>query len=135
MPRRPARAPPRVRRPSAALAAAALAAATLAAGCVYGSYGDRGGQIGERVPPFVTPGKTRLAEVLAKLGEPDSTAISGTNEVLFYRATSGWYAVVVGRRTRDDLILRSEDGVIVAAEARRSGTATGVLLPPFGDER
>lgn len=118
---------------SAALLAAATAA--LLAGCSFGSYGDRGGQIGDKVPKFITPGKTREIEVLAKLGEPDATAISGAEQVLFYKAAHGWYVGFIGRQIREDLVLRAENGVIMAAEARRIGDSTGIALPPFGDHR
>ena len=48
---------------------------------------------------------------------------------------SGWYIGVVGRIVREDLVVRTENGIVTAAEARRIGDSTGVLLPPFGDGR
>jgi hypothetical protein len=113
----------------------ALAMACACSGCAFASYGGRNDLIGDRVPEFIVPGKSRTVEVLARLGEPDEMAISGASEVLFYKAMHGWHFGLVGRIVREDLVIRSENGLVVAAEARRIGASTGIGLPPFADAR
>ncbi len=115
--------------------AAVLAATLLLCACSFGSYGTRGGRIGPEPPKFIEAGKTKKAEVLTALGEPDAIEREADSEVLTYRAASGYYIFLFGRNVRDDLVIRCEGEIVTSVEARRVGDGLGILAPPFPDLR